>query len=122
MTCKHLMGKHHRYRYRWCFAVAEFTDLVEGGRCTIVPGTSIPDPHTDCRSRPATCTTAFPTSPAAQRWAACDDVATLRKRGQAYEHAWVKATARELDLMIEIERLRRKLAAITDENAVDEPR
>ncbi len=63
----------------------------------------------DCRSRPATCASAFPASPAARRWASCDDVATLRKRGEAYERAWVKATARELDLMIEIERLKREV-------------
>ncbi len=67
-----------------------------------------------CEARPATCVTAFPTSAAAQRWAACDDAATLRKRGQAYEHAWVKATARELDLMIEIERLKREVAAMKE--------
>ena len=59
---------------------------------------------------------------AAQRWADCADVATLRKRGQEYERGWVKAMSRELDLMIEIQRLRRKLAAMTDEDATDEPR
>lgn len=37
----------------------------------------------------------------------------LRERGQQYEHAWVKALTRELDMVIEIQQLRQQLAAAT---------
>lgn len=89
-----------------CFWVCVATfDEAESGQCRRL-GT---DGYRHCMTRPATCVTAFSTSPAAQRWASCDDVAALRKRGQEYERGWVKSAARELDLMIEIERLKREL-------------
>lgn len=114
MTCEHNWS---RAGERWatfhtcfwiCVAAIDFDGFVFGKCRRHVPT----DGYRHCMTRPATCAAAFPASAAAQRWATCDDVATLRKRGEAYEHAWVKATARELDLMIEIERLRREVAAL----------
>lgn len=93
-----------------CLATAEYIDESVSGRCQRY---CVPDyiQYRKCASGRSSLAPIPAPSPAAQRWAACDDVATLRKRGQAYEHAWVKATARELDLMIEIERLKREVAA-----------
>lgn len=113
MTCEHNWS---RAGNRWatydtcfwiCVAAVDF-DVVAFGKCRRLGAGS----HRHCLARPATCATAFPASPAARRWADCDDVATLRKRGEAYEHAWAKSAARELDLMIEIERLKREVAAM----------
>ena len=96
--------------YDTCFwiCVTSF-DVAEFGRCRRLST----DGYRHCMARHTACTTDFPRTLAAQRWAACDDLATLRERGQQYEHAWVKALARELDLMIEIQQLRRQLAAAT---------
>lgn len=93
--------------YFACWCRQSYFD-AEFGECE---RSRLPPFHKRCAKNPGQCITAFPTSPAAQRWASCDDVAALRKRGQAYEHAWMKAMSRELDLMIEIERLKREVAA-----------
>jgi hypothetical protein len=104
-----------------CLATAEYIDEEVSGRCQRYYAPDYIQYRKCASGRESLAPLPKPTL-AAQRWADCDDVAELRKRGQAYEHAWVKATARELDLMIEIQRLRRKLAAMTDEDATDEPR
>lgn len=125
MTCEHGWVRHgpstmvqlspvtfpRFYFYHACwgrqeYVLAEMCGFCEPSRRRVAEVT--------CMARPATCATAFPASPAARRWAECDDVATLRKRGEAYEHAWVKSAARELDLMIEIERLKGEVAAMKE--------